>query len=88
MTLIMSIVISITFLIVRLLPGDPILLVVGDRPTLEQIEKAQNDHGFNKPLHKQYISFLKKTISLDLGVSLRTKQPVLDEINKRFPATF
>ncbi len=88
MILIMSIVISITFLIVRLLPGDPILLVVGDRPTLEQIEKAQNDHGFNKPLHKQYISFLKKTISLDLGVSLRTRQPVLDEINKRFPATF
>ncbi len=88
MTLIMSIVISITFLIVRLLPGDPILLVVGDRPTLEQIEKAQNDYGFNEPLHTQYISFLKKTISLDLGVSLRTKQPVLDEINKRFPATF
>ena len=57
MTLIMSIVISITFLIVRLLPGDPILLVVGDRPTLEQIEKAQNDYGFNEPLHKQYISF-------------------------------
>ena len=88
MTLIMSIVISITFLIVRLLPGDPILLVVGDRPTLEQIEKAQNDYGLNEPLHKQYISFLKRTISLDLGVSLRTKQPVLDEINKRFPATF
>ena len=87
MTLIMSIVISITFLIVRLLPGDPILLVVGDRPTLEQIEKAQNDHDFDKPLHKQYISFLKKTISLDLGVSLRTKQPVLDEINRRFSAT-
>ena len=58
MTLIMSIVISITFLIVRLLPGDPILLVVGDRPTLEQIEKAQNDYGFNEPLHIQYISFL------------------------------
>ena len=40
MILIMSIVISITFLIVRLLPGDPILLVVGDRPTLEQIENC------------------------------------------------
>ena len=86
MTLIMSIVISITFLIVRLLLGDP-PLVVGDRPTLEQIEKAQNDFGFNKPLHIQYISFLKKTISLDLGVSLRTKQPVLITI-RGFPSTF
>ena len=76
MTLIMSIVISITFLIVRLLPGDPILLVVGDRPTLEQIEKAQNDHGFNKPLHKQYISFLEKTHDIETELINKNKQSI------------
>ena len=88
MSLIMSIVISITFLIVRLLPGEPIFLLVGDHPTAEQIEAAQKDYGFNEPLYVQYVSFLLRTISLDLGVSLRTKQPVLDEIAERFPATF
>ena len=88
MGLIMLFVTSITFFIVRLLPGDPVFLLVGDHPTEEQIEKAKNDFGLNEPLYKQYMVFLQKTIMLDLGVSLRTKQPVLTELSKRFSATF
>ena len=79
---------SITFFIVRLLPGDPVFLLVGDHPTEEQIEKAKNDFGLNESIYKQYVVFLKKTMFLDLGVSLRTKQPVLAELTKRFSATF
>lgn len=88
MGLIMLFVTSITFFIVRLLPGDPVFLLVGDHPTEEQIEKAKNDFGLNEPIYKQYMVFLQKTIMLDLGVSLRTKQPVLTELSKRFSATF
>ena len=88
MGLIMLIVCSITFFIVRWLPGDPVFLWVGDHPTKEQIEKARKDFGFNEPIYKQYLSFLKKTAKLDLGVSLRTRQPVTIEILNRFFATF
>ena len=88
MALIMIIVSSITFFIVRWLPGDPVFLWVGDHPTKEQIDQARSDLGLNQPLHKQYLSFLKKTVSLDLGVSLRTKQPVSKELASRFSATF
>ena len=79
---------TITFFIVRLLPGDPVFLLVGDHPTEDQIEKAKNEFGLNEPIYKQYMVFLQKTIMLDLGVSLRTKQPVLAELSKRFSATF
>ena len=88
MALIMIIVSSITFFIVRWLPGDPVFLWVGDHPTKEQIDQARSYLGLNQPLHKQYLSFLKKTVSLDLGVSLRTKQPVSKELASRFSATF
>ena len=88
MVLIMLVVSSITFFIVRWLPGDPVFLWVGDHPTKEQIESARNDFGFNEPIYKQYLSFLKKTLSLDLGVSLRTRQPVTTELLNRFSATF
>ena len=88
MGLIMLFVTSITFFIVRLLPGDPVFMLVGDHPTEEQIENAKNEYGLNEPIYKQYMVFLQKTIMLDLGVSLRTKQPVLVELSKRFSATF
>ncbi len=88
MVLIMLIVTSITFFIVRWFPGDPVFLWVGDHSTKEQIDRARSDLGLDKPIYEQYLSFLKKTASLDLGVSLRTRQPVLAELANRFSATF
>ena len=86
--LIVFIVSSITFFIVRLFPGDPVHLWVGDHPTKEQIETARKDLGLNEPMYIQYISFLQNVITLDLGVSIRTKQPVISELASRFSATF
>ena len=88
MFVIMFVVSSITFFIIRWLPGDPVHLWVGDHPTKEQLYEARKKLGFNEPIHKQYLSFLKKTAVLDLGISLRTKQPVLVELKNRFSATF
>ena len=88
MALIMLIVSSITFFIIRWLPGDPVFLLVGDHPTKEQIEQARKDFGFDDPVYKQYASFLKKIMVLDFGVSLRTRQPIITEITNRFSATF
>ena len=88
MVLIMLIINSVTFFIIRWLPGDPVFLWVGDHSTEEQIEQARDDLGFNDPVYKQYTSFLKKIMVLDFGVSLRTRQPIITEIANRFSATF
>ena len=86
--LILIIVSSITFLISHWLPGDPAALWVGDHPTKEQLEVTKKELGLDRPIHEQYVSFLKKTLTLDLGVSLRTRQPVTAEIFHRSAATF
>ena len=88
MVLIVFIVSSITFFVVRLFPGDPVHLWVGGHPTEEQIERATTELGLNKPMYIQYISFLKNLVLFDLGVSIRTKQPVTLELANRFFATF
>ena len=88
MILIMFIVSSVVFFIIRWLPGDPVYLWVGDHPTKDQIEKARQNLGFNEPAYKQYMSFLKNVGTLDFGVSLRTRQPVIIELASRFSATF
>ena len=88
MATILFVVSSITFFIVRFLPGDPVHLWVGDHPTKEQINTARENLGLNKPIHTQYVFFLKNLCSLDFGLSLRTKQPVIIELSTRFPATF
>lgn len=88
MLVIMATVSTIAFFISYSLPGDPVSLWVGDHPTKEQLETAKKNLGFDRPIHEQYVSFLASVVTLDLGVSLRTRQPVLDEISHRFSATF
>ena len=79
---------TITFFISHSFPGDPVSLWVGDHPTKEQLEFANKKFGFDKPVYQQYFSFLKNISKFDLGVSLRTRQPVSGELKNRFFATF
>jgi len=79
---------TITFFISHTFPGDPVSLWVGDHPTKEQLELANEKFGFDKPVHQQYFSFLKNISKFDLGVSLRTRQSVSVELKNRFFATF
>lgn len=78
---------TITFFISHALPGDPISLWVGDHPSKEQLEIAEKEFGFDRPIYEQYLSFLGNISTLDLGLSLRTRQPVLSELKFRFFAT-
>ena len=88
MIIVLLVVTTIMFFVSRLLPGDPTSLWVGDRPTKEQLKTAKKDLGFDRPVHEQYKSYMVGLLKLDLGTSIRTRQPVLDEIGKRFFATF
>jgi dipeptide transport system permease protein len=76
------------FSFIRLLPGDPILLMAGERGvTPERRAALEHIMGFDRPLWEQYLSFLGNLMHGDLGVSIVTKAPVMDEFLGRFPAT-
>ncbi|PID62623.1 MAG: peptide ABC transporter permease [Gammaproteobacteria bacterium] len=78
----------VSFLFIRMLPGDPILLMVGERGVSEQrYAELMAQFGFDKPLWQQYWNYLTGILQGDLGVSFRTKRPVWDEFFALFPAT-
>jgi dipeptide transport system permease protein len=76
------------FAFIRLLPGDPILLMAGERDvTPEHRAVLEAQYGFDLPLWQQYLHFLANLAHGDLGVSIVTKTPILQEFFDRFPAT-
>ena len=87
MIIVIVAVITITFFIAHWLPGDPTALWVGAHPTENQLETARKTLGLDQSLGKQYIRYISNILHGDLGVSLRTKQPITTELSSRFPAT-
>ena len=78
-----------TFGFIRLLPGDPVLLMAGERGVSpERAAVLMHQFGYDRPLYVQYFDFLTSAISGDLGNSIITKRPVLEEFWTLFPATF
>lgn len=75
------------FLIIRLTPGDPARLMLGDYATAEDVARLRHELGLDRPLPEQYASFAWGAVRGQLGKSLRTGQPVVKEIADRFPAT-
>lgn len=81
-------VVTIVFVLSRVLPSSPAELMLGDRPTLEQIAAAEAELGLNKPLWMQYLNYVSDVFRGEFGDSLRTGQPVLTEVSDRIAATF
>ena len=78
----------LSFSFIRLLPGDPIILLAGERGIDdERYAQLQAQFGFDQPLLHQYFDFLTNVFQGDLGVSFVTKKPVWDEFFTLFPAT-
>ncbi|MEQ9489333.1 MAG: ABC transporter permease subunit [Alphaproteobacteria bacterium] len=77
-----------SFLFIRLLPGDPVLLLAGERGMDEErYQSLLEQFGFNRPLWEQYLEYITNVLQGNLGVSFRTKVPVLEEFMTLFPAT-
>ncbi|MFI5011073.1 MAG: ABC transporter permease [Hyphomicrobiales bacterium] len=79
---------AVTFVIGRFIPVDPVLAVVGDRATREVYEKAKIAMGLDRSIPEQYVIYLKKVLTGDLGNSVITSHPVLADLMHFFPATF
>lgn len=77
----------ITFLIARVVPTDPVLSIVGERATAEQIAAIRDKLGLDLPLWQQFLIYVRDAMQGDLGTSIRTGQSVTSEIARYFPAT-
>ncbi len=79
---------TVIFLVIRVIPGDPISMVYGARPVSEELKAAKRaELGFDKPLYVQYAVYMSGVFRGDFGQSMRTSTPVLQELFTRFPAT-
>ena len=78
----------VAFAFIRLIPGDPILLMVGERGiSPERHAQMMAQFGFDRPFLIQYLGFLANLLHGDLGRSIVTREPVLGEFFTLFPAT-
>jgi len=80
-------VILITFIVSHVIPGNPAALWVGAHPTAQQIQAAKETLGLDKPLPVQFYIYITNLLRGDLGVSIRTHNPVLSDVAVGLAAT-
>jgi peptide/nickel transport system permease protein len=77
----------VVFLMLRLIPGDPVRIMLGTRATPEAIASLERSLGLDKPIWEQYVYFMRNLSRGDLGISLLYRQPVRELVLERLPAT-
>ncbi len=79
----------LTFAFVHLIPGDPVLIMAGERGiSAERYAYLMGELGLDKPMYQQYITYINGVLHGDLGLSFKSRLPVWDEFIPRFKATF
>jgi peptide/nickel transport system permease protein len=78
---------TVVFLAVRAVPGDPAQMMLGTDATAEEVNALRDKLGLNRPLIVQYVTYMVQTLQLDLGESLRLTQPVVTLVAERLPTT-
>ena len=78
---------TITFLLMYVVPGDPVRAIAGERYDEETIAAMRRELGLDRPLLVRYVDFLGRIARFDLGRSFVTRRPVADAIRERFPRT-
>jgi peptide/nickel transport system permease protein len=78
----------IVFTLPRLIPGDVVVLMLAEKAYAKDIDELRAKLGLDRPLPVQYVEWLGKVARGDLGESLWTRRPVVEEIGQRLPITF
>lgn len=84
---------AVVFFITYLIPGDPVLVMLGvdtdlgAQYTEAQYRELQQQLGFDQPVYRQFLTWLGRVLQGDLGLSLQSRRPVLDILIERYPAT-
>jgi peptide/nickel transport system permease protein len=79
--------VTIVFLAVRVVPGDPALMILGADASADQIASLREKMGLDRSLIVQYLDFLVRALRLDFGTSLRLDVPAMGEVAERLPVT-
>jgi peptide/nickel transport system permease protein len=77
----------ITFILMKSLPGDPVVSMVGERASPETIARIRGELGLDKPLPLQYFTYLKNVSTGQLGRSIYTHVKIVDDLAQKFPNT-
>jgi peptide/nickel transport system permease protein len=80
-------VVTIVFLLIHLIPGDPVEIMLGESAVAAQKEELRRELKLDRPVAAQYAEYLRGLATGDLGVSFRSREPVAREILSRFPST-
>lgn len=80
-------VLTVTFCLLYILPGDPARMMLGQRADVASVEAVREELGLNKPVYVQYARFMVNAFQGDLGRSYATNREVVKTILEKFPAT-
>ncbi|ASA26406.1 peptide ABC transporter permease [Paenibacillus donghaensis] len=80
-------IILITFILSRVLPGDPAIMMAGEQAPEEIVNKIRVDMGLDKPLYTQFFSYVGQLFQGDIGYAYHTGHSVASDLSTRFPAT-
>ena len=77
------------FIISHMVPSDPVVVHLSKRNlnNPKMVAAFKEKWGLDKPLHIQYLIYLKKLCQLDMGISIKTKRPVVEDLKRYLPAT-
>src|SRR5437879_8835105 len=78
---------TFTFIILRVAPGDPVSTIYGERGNPQVIDRIKTELGLYDPLYVQFFRYLRDVFTGNMGTSILTQRPVIDEITSRMPAT-
>ena len=81
---ILLLVVTLVFLAFQLIPGDPARMYVGVDASQEAVEKVRQDLGLDQPVWTQYVTYMSRLAVGDLGKSIYTRRPVVQELAPRF----
>ncbi|MDP2601043.1 MAG: ABC transporter permease [Deltaproteobacteria bacterium] len=77
----------LVFLLMHLAPGDPVMLLLGDDATPDEVARVRHEWGLDQPLLVQYWQFISRAVVGDFGRSLKFGEPVIKLVFERLPAT-
>ncbi|HEU5300418.1 MAG TPA: ABC transporter permease [bacterium] len=77
----------LTFFIAHVIPADPVLAALGEHARDDQIEAFRRAYGLDRPVPVQFVVYLGRLARGDLGVSIRTRRPVAEDLREFLPAT-
>ncbi|HET9181264.1 MAG TPA: nickel ABC transporter permease [Candidatus Angelobacter sp.] len=80
-------VVSVVFMLIHLVPGDPILQMLGEGASAADLQAARHAYGLDVPIGEQYINYWEDVLHGNLGRSLRFDQPVTELVLERYPQT-